>query len=364
MKHGNNGNPVSEIGPATALRLQSGGAVLIDIRGPEELIDGTPMGAVNIPVERLVADGGGQHSELVLICATGRRSLEVAATLCTDPHARVYSVAGGYEAWRHAGLPVDRTGLLDEISTDRYRRQLVLPGVGIAGQRKLQAGSVLVIGAGGLGSPVLTYLAAAGVGRLGIVDDDRVDRSNLQRQIIHRDDRLGVLKTESARLTLAAINPDIQIEIHSERVTEANVGTLLADYGVIVDGSDNLATRYLLNEHCVAMGLPLVYGAVLRYEGQVSVFWPGRDHGPCYQCLFPDRDCDMEAPSCAEAGVLGVTPAVVGSLQATEVIKILLETGTLLTGRLLSYDALKASFRETRIPADPSCIICSASTPS
>ncbi len=351
--------PVSEIGPVVAREMQSAGAVLVDIRGAEELMDGTPTDAVNIPADKLIAEGTGDHAALILICGTGRRSLETAGKLAAKARIRIYSVTGGYQAWQQGGLPVNRAGLLDQESTDRYRRQMVLPGVGVAGQKKLQAGRVLVIGAGGLGSPVLTYLAAAGVGCLGIVDADRVDRSNLQRQILHRDDRVGVLKTESARQTLLAINPDIVINMHSQRITDDNAGSLLAGYRIVVDGSDNLTTRYLLNEHCAKMGLPLVYGAVLRFEGQVSVFWPGRGNYPCYQCLFPDRHGVADGPNCAEAGVLGVTPAVVGSLQATEVIKLLLETGTLLTGRLLSYDALKGSFRESRIPADPSCTVCS-----
>lgn len=355
---------VCEIEPAIARDMQSGGSVLIDVRNPEELIDGTPADAVNIPVTRLLAENHASCTDAILICATGVRSLETAVELSSLSGRTVYSVVGGYKAWQQAGMPIDRSALLDEISTDRYRRQLVLPGVGLAGQKKLGAGKVLVIGAGGLGSPVLTYLAAAGVGCLGVVDDDRVERSNLQRQILHRDDRIGELKTESAKRTLLAINPDIHINMHNMRVTAENAEPLLAAYQIIVDGSDNLATRYLLNDCCAGLGLPLVYGAVLRFEGQVSVFWPGRNGNPCYRCLFPDRQAATEAPGCAEAGVLGVTPAVVGSLQATEVIKILLGTGRLLTGRLLSYDALQCTFREARIPADPDCSTCSVTARS
>ena len=349
---------VREIGPAEALGMQAAGSALLDIRNPGELIDGTPLDALNVPIDQLL-DNGQRRAGAILICATGRRSLDAAIKLSGITHSTVYSVRGGFEEWRQTGLPVDRSGLLDEAATDRYRRQLVLPEVGPAGQKKLAAGKVLVIGAGGLGSPVLTYLAAAGVGCLGIVDDDRVDRSNLQRQILHRDDRVGELKTESASRTLLAINPDIRVNIHTTRVTEENVKPLLSEYEIVVDGSDNLATRYLLNDCCAELGLPLVYGAVLRFAGQVSVFWPALDNNPCYRCLFPDQEDAQDGPNCSEAGVLGVTPAVVGSLQATEVIKILLKTGNLLTGRLLSYDALRGSFREASISADPRCITCS-----
>lgn len=359
MSAGSSDKNVREIEPVLARAMQSDGSVLIDVRNPEELIDGTPVDAVNIPAARLVVDNHASHADTILICATGRRSLESAIELSSLSGRPVYSVAGGYKAWQQAGMPIDRSALLDQISTERYCRQLVLPGVGLEGQKKLLAGKVLVVGAGGLGSPVLTYLAAAGVGCLGVVDDDRVVRSNLHRQILHRDDRIGDLKTESARQTLLAINPDIRVNMHNLRVTAENAEKLLAAYQIIVDGSDNLATRYLLNDCCVGLGLPLVYGAVLRFEGQVSVFWPGRNSNPCYRCLFPDQRAATEAPNCAEAGVLGVTPAVVGSLQATEVIKILLGTGRLLTGRLLSYDALECTFREARIPADPDCSTCS-----
>ena len=348
-----------EIEPEIALEMQTGGSELIDVRNPEELIVGTPARAVNIPADRLVGDSQRSHGAPILICATGSRSLDAAVVLARTSGNTVYSVRGGFEAWQKDGLPVDRSGLLDKNSTERYRRQLVLPGVGLAGQKKLAAGKVLVVGAGGLGSPVLTYLAAAGVGCLGVVDNDRVDRSNLQRQILHRDDRIGELKTESARQTMLAINPGIQVNIHNMRVAAQNVKSLLADYHIIVDGSDNLPTRYLLNDCCCELGLPLVYGAVLRFEGQVSVFWPGRDNNPCYSCLFPDQQGAAEGPDCSEAGVLGVTPAVVGSLQATEVIKFLLGTGELLTGRLLKYDALGGTFREARITADPACKTCS-----
>jgi molybdopterin/thiamine biosynthesis adenylyltransferase/rhodanese-related sulfurtransferase len=360
MSAGGRDNSVLEISPAAARELQDAGTALVDIRDPEELIDGTPQEALNIPVSKLLAEGAGSHPALIPICGSGKRSMETAAKLASGCEVRLYSVSGGYAGWQQGGLPVDRSSCLDKQAMERYRRQLILPGMGIAGQKKLQAGRVLVIGAGGLGSPALTYLAAAGVGCLGIVDDDRVDRSNLQRQILHRDDRIGELKTESARRTLTAINPDIQINIHTQRLTRENADELLSGYEIVVDGSDNLATRYLLNDHCARLGLPLVYGAVLRFEGQVSVFWPGRDKNPCYQCLFPDQPGAVDGPSCAEAGVLGVTPAVVGSLQATEVLKLLLGTGRLLTGRLLKYDALQGTFTETRVPADPGCSICAA----
>ena len=350
---------VHEIGPDVAFKMQTEGSELIDIRNPAELIDGTPLHASNVPVDRLLSGIKQLHTAPLLICRSGRRSMETALTLAGSTGAEFYSVCGGFDAWQKAGLPIDRSGLLDEKSTDRYRRQLVLPEVGPAGQKKLTAAKVLVIGAGGLGSPVLTYLAAAGVGCLGVVDDDRVDRSNLQRQILHRDQRVGELKTNSAKDTLLAINPDIRVNIHDMRVTVDNARELLNNYDIVVDGSDNLPTRYLLNDCCVDLRLPLVYGAVLRFEGQVSVFWPAHAGNPCYRCLFPDLQDAAEGPSCSEAGVIGVTPAVIGSLQATEVIKILLGVGDLLTGRLLSYDALAGRFREAVVSADPECISCS-----
>jgi molybdopterin/thiamine biosynthesis adenylyltransferase len=243
---------------------------------------------------------------------------------------------------------------------ERYSRHLRLPGVGLGGQRKLEAARMLVVGAGGLGSPAAFYLAAAGVGTLRIADDDVVDRSNLQRQILHTDARIGVAKVESATAALSALNPRTKIEALQERITSANVERMLDGVDVVVDGADNFPVRYLLNDACVKLGKPLVYGAVQRFEGQASVFDAGRHRGeaPCYRCLFPEPPPPDAAPNCAEAGVLGVLPGVIGLLQATEAIKLVLGIGAPLTGRLLQFDALAMRFRETRLSPDPQCPVC------
>jgi len=274
-------------------------------------------------------------------------------------YRNVASVVGGTVAWADAGLPMDAPQL-DEDFSERYSRHLRLPEVGLAGQKRLEAATVLVVGAGGLGSPAAYYLAAAGIGTLRIADDDVVDRSNLQRQILHTDARIGTPKVDSARVALSALNPRTRIETFAERVTSANVERLLDGVDVVVDGADNFAARYLLNDACVKLGKPLVYGAVHRFEGQVSVFDAGRHRGqsPCYRCLFPEPPPPEAAPNCAEAGVLGVVPGIVGLLQATEALKLLLGVGESLSGRLLHIDAMGLRFRETRLAPDPECPVC------
>jgi len=274
-------------------------------------------------------------------------------------YRNVASVVGGTVAWADAGLPMDAPQL-DEDFSERYSRHLRLPEVGLAGQKRLEAATVLVVGAGGLGSPAAYYLAAAGIGTLRIADDDVVDRSNLQRQILHTDARIGTPKVDSARVALSALNPRTRIETVAERVTSANVERLLDGVDVVVDGADNFAARYLLNDACVKLGKPLVYGAVHRFEGQVSVFDAGRHRGqsPCYRCLFPEPPPPEAAPNCAEAGVLGVVPGIVGLLQATEALKLLLGVGESLSGRLLHIDAMGLRFRETRLAPDPECPVC------
>jgi molybdopterin/thiamine biosynthesis adenylyltransferase/rhodanese-related sulfurtransferase len=243
----------------------------------------------------------------------------------------------------------------DEIA--RYARHLALPEVAIEGQRRLKRSSVLLVGAGGLGSPAALYLAAAGVGRIGLVDFDVVDASNLQRQVLHDSTWVGRPKLESAKVRLAALNPHVRVEAHAAALTRENALALLADYDVVVDGTDNFETRYLTNDACFLLGKPNVYGSIFRFEGQASVFW--RDHGPCYRCLFPQPPPPGLVPSCAEGGVLGVLPAVVGSIQATEALKILLQVGEPLVGRLLLYDALAMRFDEVALPRDPACPLCS-----
>jgi len=344
----------------------SQGARLIDVREEHERAAGMAEGALGVARAQLQDDPathvGAADAETILICQSGKRSHEAALFLQQAGYAAVASVLGGTTRWQRDGLPLQRPALAPEQQDffERYSRHLRLPEVGIDGQRRLQAARVLLVGAGGLGSPAGFYLAAAGVGQLRIADDDVVDRSNLQRQILHTEARVGQPKVASAAAALAALNPGVQVEPVRERVTSANVERLLQDVDVVLDGSDNFPARYLLNDACVKLGKPLVYGAVQRFEGQVSVFDAGRRRGqaPCYRCLFPEPPPPEFAPSCAEAGVLGVLPGIVGLLQANEVLKLLLEIGEPLRGRLLYFDALAMRFRETRLAADPQCPVC------
>jgi sulfur-carrier protein adenylyltransferase/sulfurtransferase len=355
---------IAEVSPREAVALVRDGAVLLDVREPGEWALGSPIGARRVPLARVaesLADESAERTRtIVTICGTGRRSLRAAEALRAHGFVDVRSVAGGFVRWRKDGLPEESASALPPDARERYSRHLLLPGVGEAGQLKLRAARVVVIGAGGLGSPAAFYLAAAGIGRLRLVDDDRVDRSNLQRQILHTDRAVGTPKVVSATERLRALNPDVEIEAQQMRVSPANVEATLADADVVIDGSDNFATRYLLNEACVRLGKPLVYGAVHRFEGQVAVFWPAhpsRDK-PCYRCLFPEPPGADEAPNCAEAGVLGVLPGLVGTAQATEAVKLVLGIGEPLLGRLLHLDALAMRFREVRLPRDPACPGC------
>ena len=356
------------LSPAAALERLRAGAVLVDVRDPHERALGMAEGAVGIARGDLEASPGDalpdRAAEVVLICQAGRRSLDCAAVLRRAGYAHVASVEGGTTRWRDEGLPM-RGPDADADFMDRYSRHLRLPQVGLEGQRRLEASTVLVLGAGGLGSPSAFYLAAAGVGRLRLVDDDVVDRSNLQRQVLHAEARIGLPKVESATVALSALNPRTQVEAIRERATAANVERLLEGVDVVLDGADNFAVRYLLNDACVKLGKPLVYGAVHRFEGQASVFDAGRHRGeaPCYRCLFPEPPPPEAAPNCAEAGVLGVLPGVIGLLQATEVVKLLLGLGEPLRGRLLHFDALAMRFRETRLRPDPDCPVCAPGRP-
>jgi molybdopterin/thiamine biosynthesis adenylyltransferase/rhodanese-related sulfurtransferase len=359
----NHGTPVREIDPAEALAHQRADALLIDVRDDNERDAGMPDGAIglaraSIP-ERIREVAADPRREIMTICATGRRSLLAAETLRELGYANVASVRGGFRRWQAEGLPVAR-GVLDADASERYARHLVLPEVGAAGQQKLLNARVALIGAGGLGSPAGLYLAAAGVGTLTLIDDDRVERSNLQRQVLHADARIGMPKTESARVALNALNPSVCVQLQGERLRAANVEALLRGHDVVIDGADNFPTRYLLDAACGRLGIPLVYGAVHRFTGQVSVFDPRRADSPCYRCLFPEPPSAAEAPNCSEAGVLGVLPGVIGLLQATEAIKLVLGVGEPLVGRLLCYDALAARFRELRLPRDTSCPGCGA----
>lgn len=347
--------------PQQAHDRQRAGALLVDVREEHERASGMAAGAVACAMADLADTFGDPNREIHVICESGLRSARAAAALLERGYARVFSVEGGTRRWRADGLPM----VVPEGDADffeRYSRHLRLPGVGVDGQRRLESARVLLVGAGGLGSPAAFYLAAAGVGLLRIADDDVVDRSNLQRQILHAEARVGQPKVHSAAAALSALNPRVRVEAVEERVTSANVDALVEGMDVVVDGADNFPARYLLNDACVKHGKPLVYGAVHRFEGQLAVFDAGRHRGsqPCYRCLFPEPPPPEAAPNCAEAGVLGVLPGVIGLLQATEVLKLLLGTGETLAGRLLHFDALGARFRETRIPPDPDCAVCAA----
>jgi molybdopterin/thiamine biosynthesis adenylyltransferase/rhodanese-related sulfurtransferase len=350
--------------PAEVAALLTQGALLIDVRDAEELSAGMPAGAVHLPrgflelrIEEHVAD---LDRTVVVSCQTGLRSLFAADGLRQLGYRDVRSLAGGFVGWQAAGLPVDVPAAMSERERERYSRHFRVPGVGEVGQRRLLDSRVLIVGAGGLGSPAALYLAAAGIGRLRVVDFDVVDRSNLQRQILHADDRVGQAKVDSAARTLSALNPSIEIEPLRVRLAPDNVETLLRGCDVVLDGTDNFATRYLVNDACVRLGIPNVHGAIHRFEGQVSTFWPAcpTRRGPCYRCLFPAPPPPELAPNCAEAGVLGVLPGVIGTLQAVETIKLILGIGEPLVGRMLWYDALAARFLEFEQAPDPQCSLC------
>ncbi len=356
---------IPEIDPAAALDGQRGGALLVDVREDEETATGSPAGALRLPrgfLELRIEDKAPDPARTILVmCAGGTRSLFAAEDLARLGYHDVRSVAGGFSAWKAAGLPVEVPPQFDADQRERYRRHLTLPEVGEAGQHRLLRSRVALIGAGGLGSPIALYLAAAGVGHLTLIDDDKVERSNLQRQILHAESRLGQRKVESGRVALLDLNPTISVAAHDTRLEAANVLDLLGGHDVVVDGSDNLPTRYLVNDACLKLGVPNVYGAIFRFEGQVSVFG-GAAPGvrPCYRCLFPEPPPPEYAPSCAEAGVLGVLPGVIGTIMAAETIKLLLGLGEPLAGRLLLYDGLRGEFSEIAVPVDPECPSCGA----
>ena len=361
--HENGRGAIREIDPVQALARQRDNALLLDVREEDERATGMPLGAIALARTDIAARIGGivgdTTREILTICSSGRRSLLAAQTLRELGYANVASVRGGFLRWQAEGLPT-APGQIDARLAERYARQLVLPEVGIEGQKKLRDARIALIGAGGLGSPAALYLAAAGVGTLSLIDDDRVERSNLQRQILHTDARTGMSKTESARIALSALNPDVRLQLREERLRAANVEALIRDHDVVIDGADNFPTRYLLNAACLRLKVPLIYGAVHRFTGQVSVFDARRADSPCYRCLFPEPPSAAEAPNCSEAGVLGVLPGVMGLLQATEAIKIVLGIGQTLVGRLLCYYALAAEFRELRLARDPTCPGCGA----
>ena len=354
---------IPEVDPADVAALLDAGAALIDVREPDEVAQGTPdsahalgRGYLELRIEQAVPE---PDRTILCLCSGGTRSLFAADDLRQMGYTDVRSVAGGFNRWKDEGLPFGIPRTLDADARARYARQISLPEVGETGQAELADARVLLIGAGGLGSPAAYYLAAAGVGTLGIVDHDTVDRSNLQRQILHTDARVGLSKVESARHTLKALNPSVEVIGFEERLSSASIERIFDGFDLVVDGSDNFATRYLVNDACVKLELPNVHGAVFRFEGQMSVFWPGGPHdGPCYRCLYPEPPPPDQAPSCAEGGVLGVLPGTIGMLQALEALKILLGIGRPLVGRLLCFDGLAGEFRELGIRLDPVCRYC------
>ncbi len=353
---------IEEVDPAAVREQLGNGAVVVDVREPEEWGAGHIPGAKHVPksylesrIEGAVPDRS-QH--VILYCQSGNRSAWAARTLLEDlGYENVESMTGGITLWKDRGYEVEVPRTLTAEQRDRYSRHLLLPEVGAEGQQKLLDAKVLLLGAGGLGSPAALYLAAAGVGTLGIVDNDEVDLSNLQRQVIHSSDRIGVPKVDSAEQTINALNPDVKVEKHALRLGAENIMDILPGYDIVVDGLDNFPTRYLLNDASVRLQIPVVSAAILGFEGQLSVFKPY--DGPCYRCLFPVPPPAELAPSCGANGVLGVLPGTMGLLQATEVIKLILGEGDPLIGRLLMYDALAARMTEVKVRRDPECPICS-----
>ena len=353
---------VPAIGLEEARALMGGDTVFLDVREPAEWALGHVPDAILVPraevAERAERELPDKSRRVVVYCARGNRSATASQTLLAQGYTQVENLIDGFVEWERRGLPTVVPSTLPEAQRRRYSRHMLIPEVGEEGQRRLLDARVLLIGAGGLGSPASLYLAAAGVGTLGIVDDDVVDSSNLQRQIAHSTQRLGEPKVESARETLTALNPDVEVKAFQERLTSENIDRILDEgWDVIVDGADNFPTRYLVNDASVWHDIPVVHGSIYRFEGQVTVFKPGE--GPCYRCLFPTPPPPELAPSCAEGGVLGVLPGVIGSMQATEALKLVLGIGEPLVGRLLLFDALDTTFTEVALRRDPDCPVCS-----
>jgi sulfur-carrier protein adenylyltransferase/sulfurtransferase len=356
---------IREIDPAAAEeRLDD--ATFLDVRELDEFEQGTIPGAVFIPrghlesqVENKIPD---RDRPVVVYCAGGTRSAFAARTLTQElGYTDVVSMAGGFGRWKNEDRPWITPAVLNPDQRTRYHRHVLLPEVGEAGQQKLLESKMLLLGAGGLGSPAALYLAAAGVGTIGMVDMDVVDESNLQRQILHNLDRVGERKVDSAKKTLTQLNPDVDVVTYDVRFGADNVLDILDGYDVVVDGTDNFPTRYLLNDASLLKRIPVVHGSIFRFEGQVTVFDPY--NGPCYRCLLPEPPPPELAPSCAEAGVLGVLPGIIGSIQALEAIKLVLDLGDPLRGRLLAYDALEESFRTFKVRRDPKCPACGEDAP-
>lgn len=340
-------------------RIDAGDVVVLDVREPDEYEQGALPGALHIPRGHLEAQIEGRivnkNQAVVVYCAGGVRSAFAADTLASLGYTDVVSMEGGFGKWKDEGRNWRAPVTLTPDQRNRYQRHLLLPEVGIEGQAKLLESKVLLLGAGGLGSPAALYLAAAGVGTIGIVDMDEVDASNLQRQILHNLDRIGERKVESARKTLQGLNPDIKINTYDTRLSADNIMEIISGYDIIVDGADNFPSRYLLNDATVKLGIPVVHGSIFRFEGMVSVFHPLR--GPTYRDMVPEPPPAELAPSCAEAGVLGVLPGIIGSIQALETIKVLLDLGDPLIGRILAIDTTEMSFRVFKLREDPNNVV-------
>jgi molybdopterin/thiamine biosynthesis adenylyltransferase/rhodanese-related sulfurtransferase len=353
---------IEEVDPSEVKELIDEGVAIIDVRETEEWDAGHLPGATHVPrsylesrIEGVVPD---RSTQVILYCASGNRSAYGARTLVQDlGYEHVRSMTGGITLWKDRGYEVKVPRALTAEQRDRYSRHLLIPEIGAEGQQKLLDAKVLLLGAGGLGSPTALYLAAAGVGTLGIVDDDVVDTSNLQRQVIHTTDRVGTPKVDSAEVAIKALNPDVKVRKYQTRIDASNIMEIIEGYDVIVDGVDNFPTRYLLNDATVRLKIPVVSASILGFDGQLSVFKPYE--GPCYRCLFREPPPAELAPSCGANGVLGVLPGTMGLLQATEVVKLILEIGEPAIGRLLLYDALGATLTEVKVHRDPECPICS-----
>jgi len=350
---------IREVEPAEVVDLV-GTVTFLDVREPDEYEQGAVPGAVHIPRGHLEFQVEGRlldkAAPVVVYCAGGVRSAFATKTLGDIGYTDVVSVIGGFNRWKDEGRPWTTPKTLSAEQRNRYQRHLLLPEVGEKGQTRLLESKVLMLGAGGLGSPAALYLAAAGVGTLGIIDMDVVDESNLQRQILHNLDRIGDRKVDSAKKTLTLMNPDIDVITYDTRLGADNVLEIIDGYDLIVDGTDNFPTRYLVNDAALLKRIPVIHGSIFRFEGQVTVFDPY--NGPCYRCMIPEPPPAELAPSCSEAGVLGVLPGIVGSIQALEAIKVLLDLGDPLIGRLLAFDALEESFRTFKVRRDPACPAC------
>jgi len=350
---------IREVEPAE-VEPRAADTVMLDVREAEEYAQGAIAGAVHVARGSLELEVEGRIPDkskpVVVFCAGGVRSAFAAKTLAELGYSDVASMAGGFNRWKDEGHPWSTPRVLSDEQRNRYQRHLLLPEIGPSGQQKLLDSKVLVLGAGGLGSPASIYLAAAGVGTIGILDMDVVDRSNLQRQILHNSDRIGERKVESARKTLTALNPDVNVVTHDVRLGADNVVEIMSGYDLVVDATDNFPSRYLVNDAALLTRTTVVHGSIFRFEGQATVFQPYV--GPCYRCLFPEPPPAEFAPSCAEAGVLGVLPGIIGSIQAVEAIKLLVGIGEPLVGRLLAYDALAEEFRSFSFRRDPACPAC------